>query len=319
MATIREQALQLRMMWGGFWTSRIMMTANNHRLFDHLAAPQGAEELSVSLKLDPRATEIVLDALVALGLVRKKGGRYRNSPTATRFLVSGSPWYQGDILRHADTLWHSWSQLDTVLATGRPAKSPWDHHAFIMGMHNISLFIAPELIRAIGLAGVKRALDIGGGPGTHAKEMARQGVGVTLFDLPETVTIARKVVKEAGVQGIRFKAGDILQDDPGKGYDLVLLSQFIHAFSPQENLLIFRKAFAALLHGGRVAIHEFTLEPDHTSPTQGALFSVNMLVQTPGGRCYPAEEIISLLTEAGFTDSTVGQVAGNTLVIARRP
>jgi 2-polyprenyl-3-methyl-5-hydroxy-6-metoxy-1,4-benzoquinol methylase len=318
MSTIFEQALGLRMMWGGFWTSRILMTANNYRIFDHLQPPRTAAELAAELGTDPRATTVILDALTALKLVRKNRGRYRNTPLAARFLVSGTPHYQGDILRHADSLWKSWSQLDTVLATGRPAAAPHDHPAFIKGMHNIASLIAPEVIRAIGLKGVSKALDLGGGPGTYAMEMAKRGARVTLFDLPDTIAIARKVVKEAMASGVSFKAGDVLTDSLGSGYDLVLVSQFIHAFSPEETALILTKSCAALKPGGRIAVQEFPLDESHTAPTQGALFSVNMLVQTPGGRCYPAAEIVDLLKRAGCSKCSVGQVAGNALVMGHK-
>jgi 2-polyprenyl-3-methyl-5-hydroxy-6-metoxy-1,4-benzoquinol methylase len=185
-------------------------------------------------------------------------------------------------------------------------------------MHNIASLIAPQVIRAIGMEGVEKALDLGGGPGTYAMEMARQGAKVTVLDLPETIVITRKVVKQAGVSGVTCRSGNVLTDGLGKGYDLVLLSQFIHAFPPEETAMIIGKAVAALKPGGRVAVQEFPLDETRTAPTQGALFSVNMLVQTPGGRCYPASEIVALLKQAGCSACTVGQVAGNALIIGTR-
>jgi ubiquinone/menaquinone biosynthesis C-methylase UbiE len=318
MATVFQQAQGLRMMWGGFWTARILMTANNFRIFDQLQSPRTAADLAAGLGTDLRATTIVLDALTALQLVKKRGDSYRNAPLATRFLVTGTPHYQGDILRHADSLWKSWSQLDTILATGRPAESPHDHPSFIRGMHNIASLIAPTVIKAIGMKGVKKALDIGGGPGTYAMEMAKKGASVTLFDLPATIAIARKVVREQGAAGISFKPGDVLTGSLGSGYDLVLMSQFIHAFSPEETALIINKACKALKPGGRIAVQEFPLDDNRTAPPQGALFSVNMLVQTPGGRCYPASEIVSLMKQAGCRSCTVSQAAGNALVIGTK-
>jgi 2-polyprenyl-3-methyl-5-hydroxy-6-metoxy-1,4-benzoquinol methylase len=319
MATIREQAQGIRMMWGGFWTSRILMTANNCGFFDLLDEPKTTDEVATAAKTDPRATEIILNALTALNLLKKQKDRFRNTSLASRFLVSGKPHYQGDILRHANALWKSWSQLDTIVKTGKPAESPHDHPAFIRGMHNIASLIAPEVIKAVGLKGVKKAVDVGGGPGTYSMEMARQGVAVTLFDLPETVAIARKMAKEANLTGVTFKPGNVLVDSLGTGYDLVFISQFIHAFSPEETRTIFAKAFAALKPGGRVAVQEFAIDASGTAPTQGALFSVNMLVQTPGGRCYSPTEIATLLKEAGFSATTSREAGGNVLVVGTKP
>lgn len=319
MATLREQAQGIRMMWGGFWTSRILMTANNFGFFDQLETPKTATEVAKATETDPRATETILNALTALKLLKKQGDAFRNTALASRFLVSGSPHYQGDILHHADALWKSWSQLDTIVKTGKPAVATHDHSSFIKGMHNIASLIAPDIIKAVGLKGVKKAVDVGGGPGTYSMEMARQGVAVTLFDLPDTIAIAKKMIKEAKISGITCKPGDVLTDSLGTGFDLVFLSQFIHAFSPKETQTIFSKAFAALNPGGRVAVQEFPIDKTGTAPTQGALFSVNMLIQTPGGRCYSPAEISALLKKAGFAKITSSEVCGNVLVIGIKP
>ena len=139
MPSIQEQAQWLRMLWGGFWSSRIIITANNLQIFDHLTEPKPAPVLAALIKSDPRATEVLLDALVALQLLKKRQNQFVNAPLSAKFLVSGTPHYQGDILKHADNLWNSWSQLDNVVKTGKPAsKIAFDHHAFIMGMHNIA-------------------------------------------------------------------------------------------------------------------------------------------------------------------------------------
>lgn len=315
MSTTIKQAQLLRMMWGGFWTSRIIITAGNYRLFDHLQTCRSAEDVAITVGTDQRATAVILDALTALGLLKKGKKGYRNSPLAARFLVSGTPHYQGDILRHADSLWSSWSQLDMVLKTGHPADTPHNHRAFIMGMHNIASLIAPQVIKTIDMTGVGKALDLGGGPGTYAMEMARYGAKATVFDLPETIDITREVTRNAKVPGISFKKGNVLTDNLGSGYDLVLVSQFIHAFPPEETALILAKACKALKPGGRVAVQEFPLDESRTAPTQGALFSVNMLVQTQGGRCYPASEITALLLQAGCRSCATKEAAGNTLVI----
>jgi cyclopropane fatty-acyl-phospholipid synthase-like methyltransferase len=219
---------------------------------------------------------------------------------AGRFLVSGSLYYQGDILRHADMLWKNWSELDAVVKTGKPARVAHDHNAFIRGMHDIAVLKAKRVVDMIGMKGVKTALDLGGGPGTYAMEMARRGVKATLFDLPDTLKIASAVVKEAGVKGVAFLPGDFLVDGIGSGYDLVFVSQVVHAYGEAENRALMKKARQALNPGGRVVVQEFRIDAGRTAPTQAALFSVNMLVNTDSGRCYAPKEIQGWLKEAGL-------------------
>ncbi len=295
--SIFEEAKELRKIWGAFRASRVLITANNYRIFDHFTRPQSARTISKKLNIDSRATEILLDALTGLGLLRKKENRYSNTDISKQFLVSGSSYYQGDIIRHADTLWKNWSALDDVIKTGKPSRNARDHEAFILGMHNLASLKAKDVIQLIGLKGVETALDLGGGPGTYSIEMARKGVHVTLIDYPETVEIAKRLLKKEIVNIINFISGDFLSDNIGAGYDLIFISQILHAYSDKDNLDLLKKCKKSLNNGGRIVIQEFYISKDRTHPVQSALFSMNMLVNTQGGRCYSPEEIKSWLTK----------------------
>ncbi|HAK87883.1 MAG: hypothetical protein A2X55_05180 [Nitrospirae bacterium GWB2_47_37] len=296
---LQEEAKELRRLWGGFWSARVLLTANNFGVFDYLKSPKTAGEIAKILKTDNRATEILLDALTGLGLLKKSVTKYKNSSTANRFLVKSMPYYQGDIIRHADNLWENWSGLDGIMKTGKPNRAAHDHEAFIKGMHNIAFMKAKDVIEAINLKGVKKALDLGGGPGTYSMEMAKKGVSVTLFDMPETIRIAKQVIGKSETKGINFIEGDFIADDIGKGYDLIFISQVLHAFTEKDCLNIIKKSKAALNACGMIVIQEFYIDKSRTMPPQSALFSVNMLVNTHG-RCYAPEEMKQWLTKAGL-------------------
>jgi ubiquinone/menaquinone biosynthesis C-methylase UbiE len=299
---VLERVKELRQILLGFRPARVLLTANNYRVFDHLSKPLSAKNLSKKIYTDSRATEIVLDALASIGLIEKKNNRYQNTQIATQFLVSKSPLYQGDIIRHYDTLWNNWSGLDHVLKSGKPYHTERSREAFILGMHNIASLKSQALMKLIGLKGVKTALDLGGGPGTYSIEMSKRGVRVTLFDSPDTIEIAKKITRRETSKSIRFIGGDFMTDNIGKGYDLIFVSQILHAYSERDNLLILRKCRNALWNGGRIVIHEFPLSHDRIYPLQSALFSVNMLINTVGGRCYSSEEIRGWLVKVGLKD-----------------
>ena len=306
---------RLRELWSGFRQARVLLTANNYRVFDHLTKPLTARALSERLNTDLRATEILLDCLAGMGLIKKKGKSYQNSPIASKFLVSRSPYYQGNIIKHADTLWKNWSGLDEVMKTGRPYRVALDHRAFILGMHDIAKLRAKEVVGFIDLRGVKRLLDLGGGPGTYAMEFARRGLNVTLFDYPETVKIARELTEKAGVK-INFIEGDFLSDSFGNGYDLIFISQVLHAYSEENNLLLIKKCRESLNKKGRIVIQEFSISSDRTSPLNSALFSVNMLVNTEGGRCYTPQEMITWLKRAGMKGFKKGLIDDSVIIEA---
>lgn len=317
MRGIPEGAKELRRIWSGFRAARVLITANNYRVFDHLTRPQSAKTISKKLNIDLRATEILLDALTGIGLLKKQKGRYRNARIASQFLVSKNPYYQGDIIRHADTLWKNWSGLDEVLKTGDPYHKAHDQEAFILGMHNLASLKVKDVIKTIGLRGVKTALDLGGGPGTYSIEMAKRGVNVTLFDFPETIEIAKRVTKKEKVSGINFIGSDFMGDDIGKGYDLIFISQILHAYSEKDNLQLLRKCRKALNDSGRIVIQESYISEDRTHPVQSALFSINMLVNTEGGRCYSPKELRGWLLKAGFKNIEERLIDDTVLITGR--
>src|SRR5512147_281654 len=209
---------------GGFRASRVIFTANNLAVFEHLTTQKTVSEIAGILRTDLRATEILLDAVTSLGLLRKTGAKYRNAEPAKKFLLKKSPWYQGDMLRHLDALWKTWSGLDEVVRTGKPNRAGGrDFEVFIRAMHNNAVFRAKSVVSSIDLRGVKKALDLGGGPGTYSMELAMHGISVTLFDLPDTLAVSKKIIRESKGKNIDLRSGDFHFDDIGTGYDLVFI------------------------------------------------------------------------------------------------
>ncbi len=211
-------------------------------------------------------------------------------------------------------MWKKWSGLDETIKTGKPDSSTRDHRSFILAMHNIGSLVVKDVMKTINLKGVKSALDLGGGPGTYAMEMARKGVHVTLFDRPETIHIAEELIRKSGITGIRFLQGDFLVDDIGRGYDLVFISHILHIYSKRENMAILKKAKRSLNPHGRVVIRDFYMDENRVSPPQSALFSVNMLVNTEAGRCYTEKEFESWLFKTGFMNMT-SKILSDTIII----
>ncbi len=299
-----------------FMPARIVLTANHYRIFDHLGADgRSALSLSGELKTDDRATELLLNSLVSIGLLKKKNGRYGNAAIAERYLVKGKPGYQGDILEHYNILWDNWSGLDTVLKTGKPFKKAQDHESFILGMHNIASLKEKDVTGSLDLGGVRRLLDLGGGPGTYSMAFARKKIDVTLLDFPDTLRISKGLIRRAGLEKrIHLLAGDFTEDDWGSGYDMIFISQIFHSYTEGDCLRLLSRSRAALNPGGKVVVQEFYLGESRTNPPGGAIFAVNMLVNTPGGRTYTPKEMSAWLRKAGFA-GTQKKLLGDTVLI----
>src|SRR4051795_10169216 len=105
----------------GFWASKTLLSAIEMELFTELARqPQGSESLRDRLGLHPRSSGDFLDALVALGFLKRAAGVYHNTPSTDLFLDKRKPSYIGGILEMANhRLYGFWGSLTEALRTGQ--------------------------------------------------------------------------------------------------------------------------------------------------------------------------------------------------------
>ncbi len=309
-----------------FQESRVLLAAVELDLFTAVGEGGSADEVAARLKTHPRATEMLLNALVAVGALTKSGGVFRNTPETARYLVAGSPENQRPALMHTVHVWKAWTTLTdcvragtAVLPPGVEARDKQWTQAFIAAMHRNAMSAAPALVEAVGAAGVRRLLDIGGGSGAYSIAFAQANpeLRAEVLDLAAVVPIAQKHIAEAGLgERVTTRVGDLLTDEFGENYDLILLSAICHMLSPEENQDLLRRCRRALAPGGRIVIRDFVLDPDKTSPKAAALFALNMLVNTRAGSTYNEAEYRAWLDAAGFDG--VARLRPD-LILARRP
>ncbi|PKN18913.1 MAG: hypothetical protein CVU71_08975 [Deltaproteobacteria bacterium HGW-Deltaproteobacteria-6] len=297
-----------------FMESRILLTAAELNLFTLLdKAPSTAENLAGLLPADLRGLTILLDALSAMGLIIKEPGDvYWTSPDVAACLSDSSPHSVLPMIHHANHLWESWSGLTAKVRGPEPAESPAandrkadEMRAFIGAMHVIGAKLAEKIVTAAKPGDARNLIDVGGASGTYtiAFLAASPNMKATLFDRPPVIPIARERLAQAGMANrVNFVAGDFYVDVLPGGHDLAMLSAIIHQNSPAQNVELFRKVLHALVPGGRLIVRDHVMEPDRIKPEAGAVFAVNMLVNTPGGSTYTFDEIKAWLTEAGFTN-----------------
>jgi SAM-dependent methyltransferase len=131
--------------------------------------------------------------------------------------------------------------------------------------------------------------------------------------------VAKENAQQAGVAG-RYEtiAGSAFEADFGGGYDLVLLTNFLHHFDPPTCESLLRKVHAALKPGGRAVTLEFVPNEDRVSPPIPASFSMMMLGSTPAGDAYTFPELDSMFRRAGFSGSRAHSMPGPETVIVSR-
>ena len=295
----------------------VLLAAAELDLFGALAdAPLPAQRLAAALRADERATRILADALVALGLLEKRDGAYSPAPGVAPALAGGGPDTVRPMLLHQANCLRSWARLAATVRAGEPVEdrpsihgAAADRAAFIEAMEVASRHAAASLVAALGPPPFQHLLDVGGGPGTWTIAFLRAAPAAraTLYDLPETLPIARRRIDAAGLgERVDLVAGDFYADSAlPTGADLAWVSAIAHQNSRQQNRELFAKVHAALAPDGEILIRDMVMDPSHTSPAAGALFAVNMLACTPAGGTYSLAELGEDLAHAGFGEPTL--------------
>jgi ubiquinone/menaquinone biosynthesis C-methylase UbiE len=196
--------------------------------------------------------------------------------------------------------------------------------AFIGAMHVAGRGLSMQIAAAYDLSRFSRLLDIGGGSGTYTIAFLKKNpdLRAVLFDLPAVIAMAEERISAEGLRDrVELAPGDFYEDELPKGCDLALLSAIIHQNSSQENIQLYRKILRALEPGGTILIRDHIMDESRTTPPAGAMFALNMLVNTPSGDTYTFREIKETLEEAGFRDVKWARTGERMdgLVEARKP
>ena len=309
----------------GFQESRVILSAVELDVFTEIGEGKDAREVAAQIGCDPRATEMLLNALVTCGALTKHEGIFRNTAAVAEHLAGPArmAWM------HQVHLWDTWSTLSdavrkgTAVADADLAKrgAEWTE-AFIAAMHRNASERAPQVIRATGVENVRRMLDVGGGSGAYSIAFAQAApeLHADLLDLEPVTRIAQDHIAEARLEDrVHLHAGDFRKGALGENYDLVFLSAICHMLSEAGNRDLIKRCGAACARGGRVVIQDFLLHPDKTEPKFAALFSLNMLVGTPSGASYSEAEYGEWMRGAGLTEIRRVKMAGPAdLMIGRR-
>jgi len=201
----------------GFQQFRVLATAVDLRLFSLLPARGAAvPDVASMLGFEERPTRILLTALISMGLLEKRGPRYRTTPLSRMYLVEGRPAYYGDFVQMMDRrLYDAYRHLDRSLRTNRPvtadpaigdlfrtmAQDPAMVRLFTSGMHATGTYWADALAKSYDFSRHRVLLDVGGGSGIYAISIARRypRLRAVVFDLPGVLEIARRNVNATWV------------------------------------------------------------------------------------------------------------------------
>ncbi len=329
MDDVKEMTGHINALARGFMHSQVLFVANEAGVFAHLEQPATAADIAGKTGWDQRGTRMLLEGLVALGLARKTGSHYLNTPISSACLVPNRPAYQGHIVRHIQNTAAGWWRLKDAVATGKavddsqPSQTSAELQSFILGMKDIAKTSAEEILKVVDLAPYKHLLDVGAGPGTYTIAFlhAHTRMKATIFDRPDVIPIAREQVCFAELDHrVKFIAGDVTHDALGSGHDVVLVSNLIHSLSPERNQALMRKCFDAMEPGGLLIVKDFLTDNDRTGPAFSLIFALHMLVGTGEGDAYSFDQVESWTNEAGFEKGRIVDLTPQTrLWLVKKP
>ena len=279
-----------------------------------------AAKIANRCQTSEKGMRILCDFLTIMEMLTKEGDRYALTLDSATFLDKRSPAYIGgatefmcspmltDGAKHmAEAVRKGGTVMENDGTIG-PENPVWVK--FARAMAALMALPAQLMAKLVDPTADRKLkiLDIAAGHGLFGIAFAAQNpqAEVTAVDWKAVLEVAKENAAKAGVSD-RYQTidGSAFDVEFGSGYDLVLLTNFLHHFDPPTCEKLLQKVRASLVDGGRAVTLEFVPNEDRISPPDAAAFSVMMLTSTPSGDAYTFSELEQMFANAGFSRSTL--------------
>ncbi len=306
------------------YSSELLIAAVAHLgVFSALAErAQSIEDLGVTLRLAPRAMNVLLTALRAMGTVQRRAdGVLELTPISQEHLIPGGAFYVGDygsLAAQAPGVLAIVERLRTDRPSGADDKAKGAAFIFREGLESAmeqeasaraltlalagrAKNVAPYMASRLDLGGIRHLVDVGGGTGLYSIALLQTSptLTATILDRPEVLKVAAEFAEAAGVQDrLTLVAGDMFAA-PLPPAQAILLSNILHDWDLPQCRDLVGRCVAGLPAGGRLWIHDVFLDDDLGGPLPIALYSAALFSLTEG-RAYSAAEYRAWMSEAGL-------------------
>ena len=279
-----------------------------------------AADIAKRCNASEKGVRVLCDFLTIMEMLTKQNGHYGLTLDSSVFLDKRSPAYLGGateflgspiLTGSAKFMTEAVRKGGTAMeddGTVAPDNPVWVTFARAMApMMALPSQLIPKLVDPNADRKLK-ILDIAAGHGLFGIGFAKNNpqAEITALDWKAVLEVAKENAEKAGVAN-RYSTieGSAFDVEFGTGYDLVLLTNFLHHFDLPTCETLLRKVRAALADGGRAVALEFVPNEDRVTPPDAAGFSMVMLLSTPSGDAYTFPELEKMFTNAGFSRSTL--------------
>lgn len=157
------------------------------------------------------------------------------------------------------------------------------------------------LVKHYDFSEIRKIVDVGGGHGRTLAAVLKSNPAMrgVLFDLPDVVAGAARVLEDAGVKDRCEVVGGSFFESVPRGGDAYILRQIVHDWDEDQSLTILRNCRAAMTSSGRLLVIEREIVPDNRAAMRVLHIDMQMLVNV-GGRERTEAEYQTLYERAGF-------------------
>lgn len=258
-----------------FMASRCIIAAERFQLFRKLQGKElTAAEICRAVRMKKEKGLFFLAALQSLGLLKRKGDKYRNSPLAERYFIrERSIFWTRRYSEECIEEYRAFSVLEEMLTTGRGFESilgikrqwymekiesdPDWARDFTHMLYYHHLDVAKAMAETIDLTGYQNLLDVGGGSGVISLALARRfpDLTATVLDLEPVCRTAKQIIRREKMTGrVKTKVGDMTRGIPS-GYDVIMFCDAgdtsvetlsrVFDLLPDQGMIVFADSFSS--------------------------------------------------------------------------
>jgi len=260
--------------------SSILVKAIEWKIFDYLKSPVTYQTVASILKTHSRNTELVLNVLAGMEIIKKECELFYNTEKGNEFLVTTSPTYLGSFLLYAD----QWSKIltsnfDILIKNGPPDQQHidvsderiWTESSRLSAAYQYcgeAQHIARIVSSLPEFSNMKQMLDLGGGSGFFSMAIiqAHPTMQAVIFEQPSVAVVAREFIKDYDMgERVSTMEGDYINAELGGPYDFIFASATLNFYKHNLDSL-FIKIFNSLTPGGVFMTHQDGITNERTKP-----------------------------------------------------
>lgn len=285
-----------------YFRGAVWQASANIHLFRYLQTSRRITALASLLDLPSlHRLQALLDVMVHEGWIERRGASYQAS-------TSGPPCPVNNKTTGV------WGALARVIQSDVP-KDPFADASAQGGgegfvryqdqMRHWGRPAADEMMKTLVWPSGSSLLDVGGGLGTYSEAYleADRRARATVLDLPATVAVGQPR-RSPCVDRLSWLEGSAFDIDlPDEHFDIILLSNVIHWYGPDDVRQLLARALRWTAPGGLLWIKDMKLADDRQGPATSLWFALNMALVSQEGRLYTSPQLQTWMREAGWSPS----------------